>query len=494
MFFENNICHIQRGKFMSNYSPFIGRQYELELLSDLLQTKIASLAVLNGRRRVGKSRLIEKFAEGKTFYQFSGLAPIDGISAQDQRDAFAYQLKQQTGLPDLKSDDWSTLFQLLGERIQKGRVIVLFDEITWMAHGDKTFLAKLKNTWDMHYKKNPKLIFVICGSISAWIEKNIISSTGYFGRVSLHLTLRELPLKACIQLLDKLGFKYSLKEKLIILSLTGGIPWYIEQINPKKSAVDNIKRLCFDKNGLLVNEYEHIFHDLFGRKNTIYMEITKLLSTGAKNYESISDKLSYTKGSNLTDYLNELILSGYISKHPTWSTKTGQLSRYSQYRLCDNYIRFYYKYIAPKLFLIKKGKFTHSDLSSLPGWWGLLGLQFENLVLNNRELILEKLSIKQNQIVAEDPYFQQSTKRIKGCQIDYFIQTKLNTLFVCEIKFSNNIITSKIINEMKQKISRLYVPKGFSVLPVLIHASDITDEVRDAEYFYEIINFYDFLE
>ena len=149
-------------------------------------------------------------------------------------------MSQQTDIPEVYSDDWSKLFSLLASKVKQGRIVIFLDEITWMAHGDATFLSKLKNAWDRHFKKNPKLILILCGSVSAWIEKNIINSTGFFGRISLDLTLQPLSLPSCNNLLNTLGFKRSVMEKLMILSVTGGVPWYLEQVNPKYSAADNI--------------------------------------------------------------------------------------------------------------------------------------------------------------------------------------------------------------------------------------------------------------
>ena len=232
-------------------NKFIGRSTEIKLLNDLLAKKTSNLVVIKGRRRIGKSRLIEEFAKNLTFYRFSGLAPINGINAQAQRNEFALQLSRQTNIPELHIDDWTKLFNLLADKCAKGQVVILFDEITWMAHEDPTFLSKLKNAWDLYFKQNPKLMLILCGSVSAWIEKNIVSSAGYFGRISLDLTLEGLPLQDCNQLLETLGFRRSSTEKLIVLSLTGGVPWYIEQINPKYSAIANIKELCFRQNSIL---------------------------------------------------------------------------------------------------------------------------------------------------------------------------------------------------------------------------------------------------
>jgi hypothetical protein len=91
--------------------------------------------------------------------------------------------------------DWGDLFTLLAKQTSEGRVVILFDEISWMGSKDPTFLGKLKNAWDLQFSKNNKLLLIICGSVSSWIEKNIISSTEFLGRPSLYLHLEELHLE-----------------------------------------------------------------------------------------------------------------------------------------------------------------------------------------------------------------------------------------------------------------------------------------------------------
>src|SRR5690349_21368261 len=126
---------------------FIGRKEELAQLAKLLKKNSSSLVVIQGRRRIGKSRLIQEFAKGHIFYNFSGIPPTKKTTQQSQLNEFAVQLSIQTGLPEVKADDWSKLFILLADRAKQGRVIILLDEITWMGSKDPDFLGKLKNAW-----------------------------------------------------------------------------------------------------------------------------------------------------------------------------------------------------------------------------------------------------------------------------------------------------------------------------------------------------------
>ena len=121
---------------------FIGRETEQRELRALQTLRSASLVILEGRRRVGKSRLVEEFAKGQRFYRFVGLAPTPETDAQSQRNEFLRQLSEQTGLPRVQSDDWGTLFELLAREVARERRVVLLDEISWMADKDPTFLDR----------------------------------------------------------------------------------------------------------------------------------------------------------------------------------------------------------------------------------------------------------------------------------------------------------------------------------------------------------------
>jgi len=188
-------------------------------------------------------------------------------------------------------------------------------------------------------------------------------------------------------------------------------------------------------------------------------------------------------------------MSGFISRDNTWNPKTGITAPLLfKYRLRDNYLRFYLKYIESKLPEIDRNVYQLKSLSSLPGWASMMRLQFENLVLNNRQFIHQSLKLSADEIVVENPFFQHSKSRQAGCQIDYMIQTRTNVLYVCEIKFSRNELKKDIIKEVKTKLSLLSIPRGMSFCPVLIHVNGVSDSVIDEGYFTEIIDFGDVLK
>jgi AAA+ ATPase superfamily predicted ATPase len=475
-------------------TTFIGRQQELKKLEDTTQFKRASLVVIRGRRRVGKSRLITEFAKNKIFLPFTGLAPIKAVRASDQLKTFAYQCAKNfdCGLPSFH--DWNDAFSHLSQHLQGRPTVILFDEISWMGSKDRTFLPKLKAWWDLILQNYPQVILVLCGSVSTWISKNIINSTAFFGRITLNIDLPELSLSEAYQFLKNIGFSGSLYDICKILSVVGGIPWYLEQILPHQTADENIKRLCFEKDGMLVDEFDKIFHDLFKKKSLIYKKIIAVLTDGMRDLAEIRQTLNYAPGGALSHYIKDLMISGFVSEHFSWAIKTNALNKQKLYRLSDNYLRFYVKYIEPNLPKIKNNAYQELSLSNLPGWEAMMGFQVETLLLKNRPLLLKALNINPAEIVADNPYHQKPTIRQKGCQIDYLIQTHANNLFVCEFKFKKRELSLEIVESMKEKINRFAIPKGFGICPVLVHLGGVANSVYEKRYFYRIIDIADLLE
>ncbi len=474
---------------------FLGRQYELKRLNDLWTRKAASFVVIKGRRRIGKSRLVEEFAKKGCFISLSGLPPSETIKAQAQRDEFARQLARAFQIPIPYSKDWGDLFWHLAHHTQSGQVVVLLDEISWMGMKDPTFLGKLKNAWDLHLKKNPNLILIVCGSVSSWIERNILSSTGFVGRVDLVFNLEELSLADCNDFWGPQGKHISALEKFKVLSVTGGIPKYLEGITPSLSADEFIRQSYFTPEGFLFREFDLIFNDLFSRRSDIYRRILRCLADRSMaSLDTILQDLHLRKSGVYSHYLSDLQAAGFISCHHTWHLKNAKASKIVQFRLIDNYVRFYLKYIEPNRDKIQKGVFQDRSLTTLPGFDQIMGLQFENLVIKNRKSLFKILNIHNSEILNDGPYFRRAGKRKTGCQVDYMIQSKFNSLYLCEIKFSKNPISVSVIDDVNSKIKALNIAKSMSVRPVLIHVGGVDDAVYGEEFFANIVDFSQFLE
>ncbi len=467
---------------------FLGRDHEIATLQHLKKKKNASFVVCRGRRRIGKSSLIQEFSKTcDTFLEFQGLAPVEGIGKQEQLNYFSTLLAKQTTLPNVPLQDWSQAFSLLNNAIPiKKKCVVFLDEISWMSTGDKTFSALLKAAWDMELKHHPNVILIICGSITSWIDKNILHNTGFVGRISLTITLNELPLYYCNMFWGKKRTKVSAMERLKVLSITGGVPRYLEEINPSMSAEENIKRLCFQQEGILFNEFSTIFHDSFGRRSSTYHTIVTTLSTGNKSITEIAKAAGIEAGGSLLGYLNDLSESGFTAKEISYNPITGKATKQIKYRIKDNYLRFYLRYIEPKSDAIKKNIHVNSPIDSLIAWHSIIGIQFETLVMNNLSTIIKLLNINTATILSAAPYYQNKTTKHSACQIDLLIHTK-RTLYVCEIKFRETINNS-VITEVEEKISALPKPKNTSIRPVLIYAGYLDKKVLNEDYFDHIID------
>jgi AAA+ ATPase superfamily predicted ATPase len=469
--------------------PFFGRKEELEHLRRLLTKNSASLIVVRGRRRIGKSRLLEEFGKEMKTCFFSGIPPSKKTTAQGQRDNFAVQMAKQLQMPSVTSNDWAGLFSLLAERTREGKILIVLDEISWLGSKDPDFLGKFKNAWDMQFSQNPSLILALCGSVSTWIEKNILSHTGFLGRISLDLVLLELSLHDSALFWEHRRNHLSSHEIFKVLAVTGGIPKYLEEIVPRFPAEENIRTLCFQPSGLLFREFDQIFSDLFSKRSAQYGQIVQFLSGKAAMLQEICDYLKVQKSGKISRYLHHLNISGFIASDPTWNLSNSKISNLKYFRLKDNYLRFYLKYIQPHKQQIEKGFFPGKTLTQLPDWPTVMGLQFENLVINNMRQLFPLLKLEVGDVSMAGPYFQKPTARQQGCQVDLLIQTRFKTIFVCEVKFHVGEVGIDVVEEVKEKIRRISVPKGTSIRPVLITVNAVSESVRDADFFDFIIDF-----
>jgi AAA+ ATPase superfamily predicted ATPase len=463
---------------------FVGREQETQLLREFEQRRTAGLAVCRGRRRIGKSTLIEEFGKGKRFYEFYGLAPREGIGNEHQLKHFGQLMGTAFGLPALRFDNWHEALSTLAGLTTEGKVIILLDEISWMASRDKDFAGKLKGVWDTKFKKNDQLILILCGSVTSWIDDNILNDKGFMGRVSLAITLDELSLYHANKFWGDAS-QVSTAEKLRMLCVTGGVPRYLEELRPDQTAEQNIKRLCFSPEGLLFTEFDLIFRDVFASRSANFKGIVEALSGPPLEPGDLCRALGIQPTGGLSETLSILVASGMVARDFTWDT-SGRKTALSKYRIRDNYLRFYLRYIDRQKEKIEQGLFRDVHLENLVNWDAIMGYQFENLILNNLHAVIRRLDVPPESILSAAPYFQRKTRRHDVCQVDLLIHTR-NTLYVCEIKFRNRI-DAGVMEEVQQKIMKLPGRTRYSVRPVLIYEGELAPAVSRSDFFCRLIS------
>ena len=475
---------------------FIGREEQLKQLHDLWQKPVASLVTCRGRRRIGKSTLIAEFANRNhvRFLKFEGLQPRKGVTNEMQLEVFARQLAEQTQSAFEPLSNWFDAFARLDKFIDmRAKTVVLLDEISWMGKFDVNFPGQLKYAWDNRFSRKSKLIVVLCGSVSSWIDVNILKSKGFVGRPSLNIVVPELSLRESYAFWTRRcgGAKISTNAVVDVLSITGGVPKYLESINPTLGANENVAKLCFRPGGLLVDEFDEIFDDSLDENLGFKKKLLMALADGSRSPSELAETMQVEVGGFISENLAGLEAAGFVARDEGINPLNGKKSSFVRYRISDNYTRFYLKYIEPNRGLIRKGAYNFLSVDQLSGWNAILGLQFESLVCNNLVGVLRALALDKTLLLSAAPYRQSETKRTKGCQIDLLLQTR-HSIYVIEIK-RRNAIGEEVVDEVREKMNRLKIRRDISVIPILVYDGHVSARIAADGFFARMISVEDLL-
>ena len=240
----------------------IGRKRELEILERLYLSKKAEFLAVYGRRRVGKTYLIEEYFKDKGVY--FGLTGIKGASKKDQLKNFIKEFnnifENQT---KASINDWIDAFDDLQKAIKSlktsKKIIIFFDEIPWLATPKSKFLAALDYLWNRHLSRMENVLLIICGSAASWmINKIIYNKGGLYGRLSAEIALSPFQLSEIEEFLFAQNIKLNRKQILELYMAFGGIAKYVSYISKGKSAAQIINELCFLPHGPLFIEFKKL--------------------------------------------------------------------------------------------------------------------------------------------------------------------------------------------------------------------------------------------
>ncbi|HNW83545.1 MAG TPA: ATP-binding protein [bacterium] len=459
---------------------FFGRLNELKKLDNNFKSKKSELVVIYGRRRVGKSTLIRQFLKDKSsYFLFEG---IEGNSSAKQMEYFKDKMAEFTKdslLEDIKFSGWEKVFKYFTEKMvsrenKKEKMVVFFDEIQWMASGRKQLISIIKYFWDNHWK-DQNVMLILCGSIASFMVDKVINSTALYGRVTEEMLIKGLNPD------EIASFFKGKRDKTEILNyqlIFGGVPKYFEEIDISASFYKNINRLCFSPNSLMLNEVDKIFYKQYAKAET-YLDVVNLLKNGVFSFKEIAEKIAKKSGGSLKKVLSQLekaeLVESFVPFEQGWNTK------FRKYRLSDEFLRFYFKYMEPNMTAIQNQKNTTSlfekiSADSLDIW---LGFAFERFCLKHSWYLAEKMGFA-NETIYASPYFQRNDS---GFQIDLLYKRVDNVIVVCEIKYNNDLVSASVIKEVSRKIELLKPPKGYSVEKALISLHGPDKSLKESEYF-----------
>lgn len=332
-------------------SRFIGRQRELDELNQVLAQGGAQFLLVYGRRRVGKTTLILRWA------QQTGRPVIYWVATRDTpaqvrlgftQALWAWAYPGSQAVP--RFDSWSEVFETAAQLIGDQPVILIMDEFSYAAESDSALPSNLQAAWD-HLFKDRNATIVLAGSHIGMMVELMGYHAPLYGRFTAQLPVDPLPFPALRDFLPR----YPTAERVAVYAVTGGIPAYLERFDSTENIGSNIQRLFMRRTGMFRSEPFLLVGDVIRRETQTYEAVLKAVASGRRTPQEIGSMLGVTS-SYLSPYLKQLETLHLIDRRLPATIPPDRLgsSRSSRYHLADPYLRFYFRFIAPNLGLVEQ--------------------------------------------------------------------------------------------------------------------------------------------
>lgn len=413
---------------MSGPGDIIGRKEECELLMRALRTPRPELIAVFGRRRIGKTFLIRNLYREHLLLEWSG---IHRGSLGDQLKAFhAALLKKRRNAPLPK--DWMDAFALLAKHISAQRArkkkVVFIDEFPWLDSRRSRFLSAFSHFWNSFASARNDLVVVICGSAASYMINEVINDQGgLHNRVTQRIRLEPFTLSETEQLLQRKRIRLTRYDIIQLYMALGGVPHYLQLVEPGESVAQAIDRLCFDRNGYLRSEFGNVFASLFEHADN-HESVVRALASVRRGLtrNAIAKRARLRSGGRFTTTLTELEQSGFIESYTPYKGVKDPL-----YRLTDEYTMFYLRYVEHSK---PSRRGVWSKLSQTPAYKAWAGFSFETICMKHAEEIKDALRISGIRST-EGSWIGKGDE--SGAQVDLLIDRDDNVINLCEMKFSN---------------------------------------------------------
>jgi uncharacterized protein len=334
---------------MPRFEAFLGRQRELALLNELGTTPEATLLILYGRRRVGKTRLLRQWIQQARQEGRRALYWVaEPSSSQSQLRSFSQAIYNfapgvagaGVAPAEFSYATWEQAWLQVAALAQHEPLALFIDEFTYVLEIDPGLVGLLQNLWDSTLSRT-NLFLVLCGSHLGMMQRHLLSvQAPLYGRATRQLHLQPLPFGATGDFFPG----YAAGERVAIYALFGGIPAYWEFIDPALSISDNIRHLLLTPGNLLQAEPRLLLQD-FIREPHNYISILQAIAGGARTQKEIVSRTGLAQG-HVSMYLSTLQEAGFVIRR--LPITAGPSSRLGRYHITDPYLRFYYRFLASR--------------------------------------------------------------------------------------------------------------------------------------------------
>lgn len=429
-------------------SEIIGREQEKQRLDQCMKSSEPQLIALYGRRRVGKTFMVNHYFNGRFDFKLTG---IYDQPLEMQLKNFAIELSGQSGEDLDIPSDWMEAFSMLKRYIEgkkdDSKVVIFFDEMPWMDTPKSGFVSAFEWFWNSYGNARKNLVFVICGSATSWMKAYLDANRGgLYNRLTCRLYLMPFTLGETEKYLLAQGISWSRYDIVECYMIMGGIPYYLSLLLPEMSLAQNVDNIFFRKRAELWDEFRVLYQTLF-KNSDAYISIAEALSR--KRYGMSRDELVSSTGmannGRITQMLEDMEYSGFVRINDQYGLKG------KRYQLSDYYSLFYFHFIKGNY-----GRDEHfwSDMLDNPSRRAWAGLTFEQVCKDHIPQIKKSLGI--SGVLSENSVWtSRGDDSHDGTQIDLLIKRRDRVTNICEIKFSTGkfVIDKKYDMALRNRIT-----------------------------------------
>ena len=337
---------------------FINRHQELAALERMFQSNTAEFFVLYGRRRVGKTELLSQLCKFKRSIYFLASQLKERDHLRQLTETARHVIKDPL-LQSLVFDDWESALIYFAQQAQAERLVLVLDEFQYLCEENAALPSLIQRFWDLH-GKNSKLFLILCGSQVSFMEREVLAERSpLYGRRTGQLQLTPLSYRESGDFFPRC----TPQEKLVAYGILGGIPAYLNRFalhplnnssdTPQKALEPHIKNELLTPQGYLFDEVNFLLR-MELREPRTYMSVLQAIAGGATRLNEIAQRVGLS-ATDINKYLSVLRDLRLITRETPITERAPQKSRKGLYKIADNYLKFWFRFVLPHRSLIESG-------------------------------------------------------------------------------------------------------------------------------------------